>query len=104
MTRQHGQGQPVGPVPHNGGMGTSAHEWWSDHLWLVDSFEVTTDHLALLRRANIDWNGTEEQGSLGLSAKRPFGNSDPREGKPFRSPGRWLCASTRARLMPGSRG
>lgn len=40
----------------------------------MTDFLLTTDHLKLLRRANISWNGCE-YGSPGIDPKRPFGNS-----------------------------
>lgn len=44
--------------------------------WIQDTeFDLTTDHIKLLRRANIVWYECEA-GAPGLDCKRPFGNSD----------------------------
>lgn len=41
----------------------------------MPEFRLTEDHLRLLRRARVVWNG-DEYGAPGLCPKRPFGNSD----------------------------
>ena len=40
------------------------------------TFDMTQEHLDLLRVVYIDWNGTEKYGAPGINIKRPFGNSD----------------------------
>lgn len=39
-------------------------------------FELTAQHVALLRRANVRWSDGAYDGSPEIDAKRPFGNSD----------------------------
>lgn len=39
------------------------------------TFELTAEHVALLRRANVSWWGAE-WGSPAIDCKRPFGNGD----------------------------
>ena len=39
-------------------------------------FELTADHVKLLRRANVRWSDGAYDGSPEIDAKRPFGNSD----------------------------
>lgn len=39
------------------------------------SFNLTNQHIALLRRANVTW-GNAEYGAPRIDPKRPYGNSD----------------------------
>ncbi len=41
----------------------------------VTTFEITEEHLLLLRNAYVDWNDMEF-GSPSIEPKRPYGNSD----------------------------
>jgi len=46
-----------------------------DKVQQLNEFEVTSEHLALLRHGCVAWNPVEF-GAPGLSGKRPYGNSD----------------------------
>lgn len=39
-------------------------------------FTLTADHVAILRRANVDWIDYAYEGAAGLNLKRPYGNQD----------------------------
>jgi hypothetical protein len=39
-------------------------------------FDVTPEHVALLPKLNIGWNGAAYHGAPGVDIKRPYGNSD----------------------------
>lgn len=41
----------------------------------VELFEVTAEHIALLRRANVGWEHCE-YGAPAIDCKRPYGNGD----------------------------
>lgn len=41
----------------------------------VDRFELTEEHVKLLRAARVGWNG-DEFGAPSIDPKRPFGNGD----------------------------
>lgn len=41
----------------------------------MERFELTTDHLKLLRRMNVGWSNCEF-GAPEIDPKRPYGNSD----------------------------
>lgn len=42
---------------------------------MAKRFVLTVEHLALLRAANVDWNG-DEYGAASIDPKRPYGNGD----------------------------
>ena len=42
----------------------------------MDRFELTEDHVRLIRRFNIWWDDGAYEGSPAVDAKRPFGNGD----------------------------
>lgn len=39
-------------------------------------FTITKEHIALIQRMNILWNGRDENGAPMVDLKRPYGNSD----------------------------
>lgn len=41
-----------------------------------NEFTLTDEHLALLRRMNVQWAGSDEFGSPCVDRKRPYGNGD----------------------------
>ena len=48
----------------------------SKNPWPQKRFELTEDHVKLLRRANVRWEDEPYEGAPAIDAKRPFGNSD----------------------------
>ena len=42
----------------------------------VETFEVKDEHLKLLKRAYVRWEGGGEYGAPAINSKRPYGNSD----------------------------
>ena len=44
--------------------------------WRQVYFDLTSEHVALLRRANVGWNDIAYEGAPAFDCKRPFGNGD----------------------------
>lgn len=42
----------------------------------MSAITITTDHIKLLERMSVDWDGECEYGAPACDFKRPFGNSD----------------------------
>ncbi len=51
-------------------------ETMNEFKWKQVYFDLNSNHVALLKRANISWDGSAYAGAPGFDCKRPFGNGD----------------------------